>query len=370
MRRFVAVLAALSLVLGGACARPNRREPAIIIGRVVPPAPEPTPEVVVVSDSAPAPARPSRSIPRALKPKPITRPAPRRTAPPARPFNGPPPVPGDRLFFLVIGSDARFGEDMAHARADSIHIAAVDPLTRKGTVLGIPRDAYVDIPGHGKRKINAALILGGPSLLVTTVRNVTGLPVSYYALTGFEGMVTMVDELGGLDVEVQERMDDSDSGAKFEKGRHHMDGRQVLAYTRNRKIEGGDMKRSENQGRVVLHALEKLRAETSDTNDLRKWLDVLYRHSRLDMSLADAAGLAPLARSLAPADLVNLVAPGNARTIDGQYVVVFDERAYSLFRDVGADAIADGRTQRQPPPPPTPEPTPTPSPTPTPLLPI
>ena len=282
-------------------------------------------------------------------------------------FRGAVNVPKDLKFFLIVGSDARPGEEVTRSRADSIHIAAVDPVVRKGTILGFPRDSYVEVPGHGKRKINAALALGGPDLLVRTVRNLTGLPVSYYAVTGFDGMVRMTDELRGVDINVPYRMDDRQySGANFEPGWHHMDGRQVLAFSRNRHdARNGDFGRSHNQGIVINNTLMKLRAETRDEGGIRKWLNVLYRHARLDMSLSDAVRLGVLARQIVPSQLRNVVAPGEARSVDGQSVVVLSDAAYALFRDVGADAIADGRTHRSAPPP-TPKPKPTPAPTPKP----
>ena len=292
-------------------------------------------------------------------------------------FRGAVNVPKDLKFFLVIGSDARPGQDMLRSRADSIHIAAVDPLVREGTVLGLPRDSYVNVPGHGRQKINAALALGGPELLVRTVRELTGFPISYYAVTAFEGIVKMTDDLKGLDVKVPYRMNDRYSGARFEPGWHHMDGRQVLAFSRARHgVPGGDFGRSENQGRVIVHALEKLRAETKDEGGIRKWLGVLYKHARLDMSMSDAVKLGVLARQIIPSDLRNLVAPGNAQTINGSSVVVLTEAAYQLFRDVGADAQADGDKEREKPkaPPPgttpTPKPKPKPTPKPTPVLPL
>lgn len=296
-------------------------------------------------------------------------------------FRGAVNVPGDLLFFLVIGSDARPGQDITRARADSIHIAAVDPLIRKGTVIGLPRDSFVNVPGHGQRKINSALALGGPNLLVQTVRDLTGFPIEYYAVTAFEGIVRMVNELRGVDVKVPYRMNDRYSGARFEPGWHHMDGNQVLAFTRARHgVPNGDFGRSENQGRVILHALEKLRAETRDESGIRKWLGVLYRHGRMDMSMQDAVGFGVLARQIVPSSLKNIVASGTATSRDGQSVVVLDERAYETFRDVGADAQADGNQQREAPPPtPAPKPTqpaatatplPTPAQTPLPTLPF
>jgi LCP family protein required for cell wall assembly len=292
-------------------------------------------------------------------------------------FRGAVDVPKDLKFFLVVGSDARPGQDMLRSRADSIHVAAVDPLVREGTILGFPRDSYVNVPGHGKQKINAALALGGPDLLVRTVRELTGFPISYYAVTAFDGIVKMTDDLKGVDVKVPYRMDDHYSGARFEPGWHHMDGRQVLAFTRARHgVPGGDFGRSENQGRVIKHTLEKLRAETKNESGIRKWLGILYKRAKLNMSLSDAVKLGVLARQIVPSDLENKVTPGNPQMVGGQSVVVLTEASYQLFRDVGADAQADGDKQRGKPKgqPPgtsagsTPKPKPKPTPKPTPII--
>jgi polyisoprenyl-teichoic acid--peptidoglycan teichoic acid transferase len=265
-------------------------------------------------------------------------------------FRGAVNVPGDLKFFLVIGSDARPGQNVLRSRADSIHIAAVDPLTRKGTLIGLPRDSYVNVPGHGRSKINAALAWGGPDLLVRSVRELTGLPISYWAVTAFDGIAKIVDALHGVDVKVPYRMNDRYSGARFEPGWHHMNGNQVLAFSRARHgVPGGDFGRSENQGRVIVHSLEKMRHETRDESGIRKWLDVLYNHARLDMSMSDAVKLGVLARQIVPSNLRNVVAQGSSENRSGQSVVVLNESAYALFRDVGADAEADGDQKRDKP---------------------
>lgn len=365
--------AARVLVAAGACGvlltGCSRARPDVIVGKVSP-APE--------AQSQPGP--PEVEAPGLAPPGGLARAT--GTGPgAARPFRGAVDVPGDLLFFLVIGSDARPGQDMARTRADSIHLVAVDPVVRRGTILGLPRDSYVPVPGHGRQKINNALAFGGPQLLARTVRELTGLPVSYYALTAFEGLVNMVDELGGLDVHVDKRMNDSASGARFDPGWHHMDGRQVLAYARDRhSFSDGDFTRSANHGKVLLHALEKLRAETEDADQVARWVDVAFRHAGLDMSPSDALRLGIFARTLFPSALRNVVAPGRARKIDGQSVVELSDEAFALFKDIGADAQADGRTERALPSPsasataspapvtpsPSPKPTPTRSPTPSP----
>lgn len=353
MNRVFALLTLAAVTVVG-CSGGSSSDRPVVVGTVSPspvpgtPSPQPGPPEVEAPEVAPDPGlRQARS----------------GGPPTAIAYRGGVDVPDDLLFFLVVGSDARPGQEVTRSRADSIHVAALDPRSREGTILGLPRDSYVDVPGHGRQKITSALALGGPDLLVRTVRDLTGLPISYYAVTGFEGIVAIVDELGGIDVFVPERMDDRFSGARFERGWHHMDGRDVLAFTRNRHVSGGDFTRSENHGRVIRHALEKMRAEVADRSGVERWADILFRHARLDMSLGEAVRFGGLARSLVPADLDNVVAPGSVRDVGGQSVVVLSEEAYELFRDVAADGVADGDTDR---PSPTPSPTPTPSPSPSP----
>ena len=350
----LAVVGAVLVVIGAVLNVYARTgDPAVIIGKLN--------EVKEKIEAGPAPT----VIP-APPAKPVSQVAPYLRKAPPRPVAQAAPVPlnipGDLKFFLVIGSDARPGQDMTRARADSIHIAAVDPLVKKGTILGIPRDAYVDIPGHGKRKINAALPLGGPDLMGQVVKNVTGLPVSHYAVTGFDGMTRIADELGGVEIDVPYRMKDKFSGADFEPGRQHMDGREVLAFSRARHgVPDGDFGRSENQGRVILHTLEKMRKEVTKSDGIMTWLKILYKHAQLNMSIGDAFELGKLAHQIAPAHLSNVVASGRGETVNGQSVVILSEEAHALFRDVGADAMADGDEKRDPPPPP-PKPKPTPTP--------
>jgi LCP family protein required for cell wall assembly len=228
-------------------------------------------------------------------------PSPTLAAPTGKPWAPPIPfatteaVPEKPVFILVAGSDARPNEDLLHTRADSLHLLCVNPATGQGTLLGFPRDSWVEIPGHGRGKINNALALGGPDLLAATVRRLTGLPVDYYVITGFPGLMTMVDELGGVDVFVDRRMNDRNSGARFQRGWHHFTGGEALAFSRDRTdVERGDLTRSEHQGLVMLAALAKMRAEVADDAGVARWIGVLVRHARLDVPLAKLPALGAL----------------------------------------------------------------------------
>jgi len=256
------------------------------------------------------------------------------------PFASTEAVPDKLVFILVAGSDARPNEDLLHTRADSVHLLCVNPATGQGTLLGFPRDSWVEIPGHGRGKLNNALALGGPDLLAATVRRLTGLPVDYYVITGFPGLMAMVDDLGGVDVFVDRRMNDRNSGARFQRGWHHFTGGEALAFSRDRTdVERGDLTRSEHQGLVMLSALAKMRAEVADDTGVARWVGVLVKHARFDVPPARLPALGALARRLDPARLQNVVAPGRVGTTAGQSVVFLTTEAARLFEDLRADAV-------------------------------
>jgi LCP family protein required for cell wall assembly len=260
--------------------------------------------------------------------------------PAAVPFTTNQVVPDDLVFVLVAGSDARPGENLLRARADSLHLLAVNPKSGQGTLLGLPRDAWVEIPRFGRGKLNSALTLGGPDLLAATVRRLTGLPVDFYVLTGFPGLAKMVDELGGVDVHVDRRMNDRVSGALFERGWHRFNGAEALAYSRNRNDVGnGDFTRTENQGTLMVAALAKMRAEVADDGGVARWTGVLLRHARLDLPVTRLPALGALARRLDPERLRNVVAPGRIGSAGGQSVVFLTTGAARLFEDLRPDAV-------------------------------
>lgn len=292
-------------------------------------------------------------------------------------------VPENLVFVLVLGSDARPHEDLMTSRADSIHLLALNPANGAGTIVGFPRDSYVEFPGGGRGKINDALARGGPALVAQTVRRLTGLPVHYYVLTGFVGLARMVDELGGVDVPVERRMRDRMSGTRFEPGWHRFDGAEALAFTRDRtSVANGDFSRSENHGTLLLAALGKLRAEVSDNSGLFHWTGILSRNCRLDVAPDDLRRLAALARRLAPERISNVVVPGRIGYAGRASVVFLGQDAPRLFADLRDDGLVNGTaaapttsppptepptTTSAPPPPPPPDPIPTTSTT-TPLL--
>lgn len=248
------------------------------------------------------------------------------------------PIPGEPVFLLALGSDGRPG--LPGQRADAIHLIGVNPGAAAGTILNFPRDTYVDIPGRGRDKINAALELGGPDLVAATVQRLTGIPIAFVLVTRFDGLAGMVDELGGLDIDIPIRMADRNSGAFFEAGPSHLGGRQTLALSRNRYIPGGDFARTENQGRVILAALAQLRAQTTSPADNLRHLAVLGRHTDVNgVGLPELYRLGRMALALDPANIRNVTMPGVIGSAGAASVVLPAAGAGGLFADMRDDAV-------------------------------
>jgi polyisoprenyl-teichoic acid--peptidoglycan teichoic acid transferase len=247
-------------------------------------------------------------------------------------FTSSAPVPTDLVSVLIIGTDARPEDDVMRSNADSLHLVLVNPKTSTTTMMGIPRDSWVQIPGHGTQKINAAMKIGGPQLEADTVHKLTGLPIQYWVATGFVGFPSIIDELGGVEVNVAQRMNDHFSGARFQPGWHHFDGAQALAYARDRHdVANGDFTRSQHQGEIILATLAKLRAEVSDDAGLTRWINVVAHHVSFDAGPDQLLSLAVLARKIDPTTVSNVVVPGREGMAGSASVVFLQSQAATLF---------------------------------------
>lgn len=249
------------------------------------------------------------------------------------------PVPDKPVFVLVLGLDGgRPGVD--GDRADAIHLIGVNAAAGAGTMLNIPRDAFVAIPGRGQSKINDAYVYGGPGLMAETVEALTGADVAFVLATRFGPFEAMVNEAGGVPVDVPFAMKDKNSGADFPQGRVHMDGRQALAFARNRYIPGGDFRRSEHQGLLILSALTKLRAENPSPTGVARYLGILGRHIGITgVTPLELYRLGRLALTIDPANVRSVVMPGVVGAARGLSVVLVAGGASSLFADMRDDAV-------------------------------
>lgn len=176
---------------------------------------------------------------------------------------------GDAINVLLIGSDSR-GADQG--RSDSLMIAHYNTKTNTPKLVSIMRDTYVDIPGHGKNKINAAYSYGGPELVRQTIKENFGVDVEYYVVANFEGFPKIVDTLAPEGIKINAEKDMSKNiDVSIKKGEQVMDGKTLLQYARFRKDAEGDFGRIRRQQQV----LEALKEQALDVGDVTKIPDVI-----------------------------------------------------------------------------------------------
>ncbi|WP_242906753.1 LCP family protein [Actinomadura terrae] len=182
--------------------------------------------------------------------------------------------------WLVVGSDSREGMSKADQRRLRTGFAAgrrTDSMMllhygSGGTsLISLPRDSYVPIPGHGSNKLNAAFGFGGPKLLVQTVERATGVHIDHYAEIGFGGFVGVVDAVGGVDICVKERLDDPKAGLKLSPGCQTLNGGQALGYVRTRKFARADLERVEHQRQFFGALMKKATGPGTLLNPFRGW---------------------------------------------------------------------------------------------------
>ena len=185
------------------------------------------------------------------------------------------------VVILAVGSGGRPGDDIMHSLSDSIHLIFLNPAKHHATIVGIPRDSWVDIPGHGTSKINAALFYGGPALMVQTIESLTGVHIDYWAITTFWGFTNMINEINGLSIDIPFQFyDPTYSRANLEPGVQRLNGVQALSMARDRdSMLEGDFARSENQGRLILAALAQFHGDyNADPGNMFTWLGRAVQH--------------------------------------------------------------------------------------------
>lgn len=238
----------------------------------------------------------------------------------------------DPFYMLIMGVDAReLGEE---SRSDTLIVARIDPPQSRVTMLSIPRDTRVDIPGHGTTKINAAHAYGGPALAIETVSELTGLPISHYAEVNFAGFKQIVDALGGVTVDVPEDIYDMkaanhvEAAARLEQGVQYLDGAHALTFVRSRQFPEGDLQRIRNQQtffKAVLVEMQKPANLLRLPSAIEAVADAMYT----DLSVGDMLRIANQMKGMDPDDLETVTMPGTPQTIGGGSYIVIDDDAFS-----------------------------------------
>lgn len=186
-------------------------------------------------------------------------------------------IPNIYLNILLLGSDKR--PDSGAWRTDSMIVVSVDERNKVVRLLSIPRDLWVDIPGHGYNRINTADLWGelaqkggGPQRVKETIYQNLGIPIHYYIRVDFQGFIKIVDLVGGVDVDVECALSDINLSA----GMHHFDGKHALQYARSRKSTN-DFDRGRRQRKVLMALWEQALT-----------LDIVPRLPELWITMADS----------------------------------------------------------------------------------
>ena len=170
------------------------------------------------------------------------------------------------FYMMLIGSDARADDESMGARSDTNIVVRVDPTTNSATLVSIPRDTMINIDGYGYCKFNAAYSYGGAALAIKEASGLLGVNISHYAEVDFDSLIGLVDTVGGVDVTVDQRINDPDAdgsviGQKkiiIEAGEQHMDGETALVFARSRAYADGDFTRTANQRKLIAALAEKI----------------------------------------------------------------------------------------------------------------
>ncbi len=248
--------------------------------------------------------------------------------------------PDEVVWVLALGSDARLGQPALRSRADAIQLVGVNLETGAGSVLGIPRDSWVPIPGHGSNRVNSALTYGGPQLMAETVGDLVGVQPDYVFTATFVGFQSLIKSLGGITVNSRLAFTDDYMVGEIEQGRNRLSGPGALFFGRARHfLPRGDFDRSENQQELLRGILREVRAKQDQPGFMERGALSVMRNLYTDLSPEELYRLGHAATRIDPARLEGCVLDGSFGTVGGASSI-FPDTAQA--RRLGDEARDDG----------------------------
>lgn len=254
---------------------------------------------------------------------------------------------------LVLGSDSRISAgdpdqwEAGAQRTDAIMLVQISGDREDVSVMSIPRDSWVDIPGYGENKINAAFSYGGPSLTIQTVEQLTGVRIDHFVVADFESFSEITDAIGGVTINLKNAQ--TLAGTEFNAGAQLLNGEQALAYARERKsLPGGDfdrVKRQQTWMRAMVGSVLNNGILTSPTK-LYSFLTTVTETLAVDedFTIGEMQSLASALRGIHSTDINFMTVPttGTGTSADGQSIVLLDAEADApLFEAFQNDAVEE-----------------------------
>jgi LCP family protein required for cell wall assembly len=255
---------------------------------------------------------------------------------------------------LMLGTDVVYSDsgrrlkadkDAFTGRSDTIMVGRLDPLANTLRVISIPRDTLVDIPGNGTQKINAANAIGGPDLAKATISNFLDTPIEHYVVLNVHGLVDLVNELGGITVEVPKRMQYMDWTAKLkidlEPGVHTLTGNQAMGFVRFRHDALGDIGRVQRQ-EIFLRAVLDKALKPESWKHIPKLIEIAQNYISTDLSAQEILEMANFVRGVPKSNQLLTMMPGNFSP-GGDWAVERSDVRRMVARLMGANFIETTR---------------------------
>ena len=274
-----------------------------------------------------------------------------------------PGAAGRALNVLVMGTDRRSdlpttGTDAGAAewipgaqRTDTIMVLHIDADRQGASLISIPRDTWLYVPGHGMDKVNAAFSLAGPSLAVETIERMTGLRIDHLAVVDWAGLESITDRLGGVTLTVPRTVEDPANNVVWTAGRQTLTGAQALLYVRQRYgLPNGDLDRVRRQQAFLLALMRSALRALGSHSPFRVYdlLDAVTSNVSVDSgwSVGEMRGLLLELRDLAPADLGLITTPVSGFGYEGEQSVAYLDWAANseLWNAVYRDDVAQWRS--------------------------
>lgn len=237
------------------------------------------------------------------------------------------------FYLMLIGSDRRDDDPSAGARSDTNIVVRVDPTQNLVTMVSIPRDTKITIDGYGENKFNAAYNYGGVASTVREANQLLGVEISHYAEVNFDELIGLVDAVGGVDVTVDERIDDTDADGStdnpnaqriiIEAGEQHLNGEQALVFARSRAYVDGDFTRTANQRKLITALVNKVLA--LPVTELPGVIQSAAKCVTTDLSVTDIISLAQQFQEGGDLTVYAGMVPSTTGYVDGISYVFTDE---------------------------------------------
>lgn len=234
------------------------------------------------------------------------------------------------FYMILIGTDEAEDSDEDMHRSDTNIVVRIDPNKNQATMVSIPRDTKIDIDGYGTNKFNAAYAYGGAAGTIREANQLLGIEISHYAEVNFGKLKELVDAVGGVDVEVTERIDDPDADGTsahpewprviIEEGEQHLDGNQALVFARSRAYADGDFTRTANQRALIMAIVNKVL--DLNATDLLGVVQAASSCVTTDLAVGDIAALAEQFQDEGDLTIYSAMIPSTTAMIgDVSYVI-------------------------------------------------